>query len=198
VRAFVVKRLASRLGSVALAALLGSSALAFPGVAHAEPLLAPVDLLPRAPAPRPRMTPPRLAPLAPPPAPPADEGPSRRAVAMTAAVVAALGAGVGATAGVLALRDRSSFEAHPTGAVASRGNEEAVIADVGLGAAVLAAVTSVVLFLRDDPPPAPGASPAATPRSPGAERVLERIPGSVSFTPSLTPHGVGAGFTVRF
>jgi hypothetical protein len=107
--------------------------------------------------------------------------------------VAIVGVGVGTVFGVLALNDQSSYNATPTGSSLANANQDAVIADVAFGAAVIAGVTSVVLYLRpDDAPPAPvkpaaGVAPAAP-------------PGHVSFTvaPIARPHGAGAGVVLRF
>jgi hypothetical protein len=104
--------------------------------------------------------------------------------------VAVVGVGVGTAFGVLSLNDQSSFNAHPTFGAASSGNQEAVVADVCFGAAVIAGVTSVVLFVR-------GASgDAAVPSQP----VRNPTPVHVSFSisPIVSPHGGGAGAVLRF
>jgi hypothetical protein len=64
--------------------------------------------------------------------------------------LAVVGIGVGSAFGALALSQQSSFNAHPTPAGASLGNQDAVVCDVAFGAAVIAGVTSLILFL--DPP----------------------------------------------
>jgi hypothetical protein len=123
------------------------------------------------------------------------EKPATRFVAVAAAGVAVVGVGVGAAFGVLALNSKSAFDAHPTVARADTGNQEAVLADVAFGTAVIAGVTSVVLFLRSPDGPAPPATetPPAAGDAPGK-------PAAVSFTmsPLVSAHGAGVGAFVRF
>ena len=86
-----------------------------------------------------------------------------------------------------------TIERHPTLVEHSdKGNNDAAYADGAIALAVIAGVTSAVLFLTDDPT----ASPPATPSTGGgAPR-----PRSASITPSpfITSHGGGAGALVRF
>jgi hypothetical protein len=107
-----------------------------------------------------------------------------RVAAFVTAGIAVVGLGVGITFGVLALDTQTSFNQHPTVAGANMGNQEAVIADVGFGAAVIAGVTSVLLFVKKDAPP-------------GSVPVKES---AVSFTvsPMVSEHGGGAGAILRF
>ncbi len=160
---------------------------ALPMQAHAEERVASVDFFPPSHTQMPtgRMPAPRLAPRASSPVVPVvptppDPGPSRRAVAITAAIVAVAGAGAGTAFGVLALHDKSTYDAHPTAAVASRGDEEAVLADVCLGGALIAGVTSAVLLLTSDEPVAPLHAPPLT------------------VTPALSPRAAGVSVVLRF
>jgi hypothetical protein len=119
---------------------------------------------------------------------PASGGVTPRCVAFVAAGLAVVGVGVGTTFGVLALDSKNTFDAHPTVARADTGNQEAVLADVAFGTAVIAGVTSLVLFLKH-------AEPATqTPAAPASP------PASVSFavSPMVSPHGGGAGAVLRF
>jgi hypothetical protein len=143
-----------------------------------------------------------IAPDAPPPPPPdSSSAPpvSRRntqMVAFTLAGVAVAGAGAGIAFGVLALNDKSSFDAHPTYHAASSASENAVLSDVCLGGGVIAAVTSVILFVRayQTSPEAAASShtPLVAPASKGSSSV------SLTLTPLITVHGGGAGAALRF
>jgi hypothetical protein len=98
--------------------------------------------------------------------------------------VAAVGIGVGIGFGVAALHDNSQYDPRTSPlSAASLGNQNAVVSDVGFGAAAIAGVTSLVLFLRKDPDDAP-------PRDPKA----------ISFTmsPTAGPHGAGAAAVLHF
>jgi hypothetical protein len=122
---------------------------------------------------------------------------STRCVAFIAAGVAVVGVGVGTAFGVLALDKKSDFEAHPTVAGANTGNQEAVLADVAFGTAVIAGVTSLVLFLKHDQPDDATVT-TGSPSHPGDAPT--KPASSVSFTvsPILSPHGGGAGAVLRF
>ncbi len=98
--------------------------------------------------------------------------------------------GVGTAFGVLALNNQSSYDATPTGSSLANANQDAVLADVAFGAAVIAGVTSVVLFLKPDDAAPAGTKPAAT--SGRANRT------SFSVAPTVCPHGAGAGVVLRF
>ena len=99
---------------------------------------------------------------------------------------AVAGFGVGVAFGVLALNNQSDYATKPSGASLGSANQDAVIADVGIGAAVIAGVTSVVLFLKPDEPVLP--LPAAPNTSPV----------SFAIAPSFGPHSAGAGVVLRF
>jgi hypothetical protein len=144
-----------------------------------------------------------LAPASPPPSPPDPTAPTappatRRSMQIAAFVlggVAVAGAGAGAAFGVLALNDKSSFDAHPTSRSASLANENAVLSDVFLGGAVVAAVTSIVLFVRFYHAP-----PEASAGDHGPLAPVPKASSAVTFTlsPLITLHGGGAGAALRF
>jgi hypothetical protein len=95
---------------------------------------------------------------------------------------------VGVAFGVLALNAKSDFEKNPTLSGADSGNNYAAYCDASFGAAVLAGVTSIVLFLADrnvhqDPATQEGAAKDAI---------------TLTASPILVPHGAGAGAVVRF
>jgi len=104
--------------------------------------------------------------------------------------LAVVGIGVGSAFGALALSQQSSFNAHPTPAGASLGNQDAVVCDVAFGAAVIAGVTSLILFL--DPPAHDEI------RTPGSAPPTPKPAASFSVAPTLSPHAAGAGFVLRF
>jgi hypothetical protein len=112
-----------------------------------------------------------------------DSGPSRKVVAVVAAGIAVVGIGVGSAFGVLAMNTQSSFDAHPTAAGASTGNQEALLCDVAFGAAVIAGVTSAVLFLTDPPGPPPRIPPMTN---------------RLMLSPTVSQHGGGAAVLIRF
>lgn len=152
--------------------------------------------LSEAPAPPPPPPPPPDAYVAPPPpepvfvpAPPPPEPKIKRStVALVAAGVAVVGAGVATTFGILALDNKSDYQKGPTYANADRGNNDAAYADGGIALAVAAGVTSLVLYLtRDD---VPDDRPAAAGRKKPAT--------GLSASPFVTSHGAGAGAVFRF
>ena len=110
--------------------------------------------------------------------------------------VAVVGTGFGVAFGVVALNDKRSFDAHPTFSAGNSGNENAVLADVCFGAAVVAAVTSLVLLVRS-PSPEPSPDPAAGSASP-ATPAREKSAVNFSVSPMMTLHGGGAGASLRF
>ena len=112
-----------------------------------------------------------------------DEHPSRLAAYIFGGV-AIVGVGVGTAFGILALNNQSNYNASPNASSQSSANQDAVIADVAIGAAVIAGVTSVVLFLKHEEPSAKSTVPAS----------------SVSFSiaPIVDPHEAGAGVLLRF
>jgi hypothetical protein len=123
------------------------------------------------------------------PAPPAPAPAVKRStVALWAAGVAVAGAGTSAVFGVLALRNKSAFDATPTHASAASGNNDAAYADGALALAVAAGITSLVLFLTDDTPHDADPATAAT----------RKTSAVFSASPVITPRGGGAGLVIRF
>jgi hypothetical protein len=113
---------------------------------------------------------------------------SRRKVAGVAAGVAAAAA-VGATVfGVLALREKSSYDGTPTYANTDNGDNFAAYTDGCIALAVAAGVTSLVLYLTRDTTSA-GDPAAAGPKKPAA---------AFSLSPLVTAHAGGAGALLRF
>jgi hypothetical protein len=139
-------------------------------------------------------TPPESAPL---PASPPVTRTDLRVAALVTAGVALVAAGAGVVFGVLALNDKSHFDDQVNGTMslgtvradqaANSASENAVAADVCFGGAVVAAVTSIVLFVRSESV-ATGAD--AAPKGQGALHF--------TVSPVMTPHGGGAGAVLRF
>jgi len=100
--------------------------------------------------------------------------------------------GVGTVFGVMALNDKSNFDAHPTNSTADDGETHALICDMAFGVALTLGVTSLVLFLSNDEAPAAAPSPATPSEAPKTAAF------SITATPIVTPHGGGAGALVRF
>jgi hypothetical protein len=98
----------------------------------------------------------------------------------------ALGAlATGAVYGVLAWQDHTEFLADPTADTASRGQFNAFMADICFaGAASLGIITAILLSRPEVEPPNAQAPPTPRPR--------------VSFAPFASPHGAGAGASVRW
>jgi hypothetical protein len=97
--------------------------------------------------------------------------------------VALVGVGVGTGFGIEALHEKSQFNPRTSSvSAANLGNQNAVVSDVGFGAAVIAGVTSIVLFLKDEP----------------ADHPKEPRPVSFTVSPIASPHGAGAGAVLRF
>lgn len=135
--------------------------------------------------PPPSPAPPPPAPAAPPPpAPPPTPSVTRTTVAIIAACVSVVGAGVATAFGILALQNKSDYQTNPTYANADNGNNDAAYADAGIALAVAAGVTSIVLFATRPTPD------GTTARSAGTR--------SFSAAPIVTPHGGGAGALLRF
>jgi hypothetical protein len=136
-------------------------------------------------------------PLAPPPsaetvsvpAPPSDPSTQRGTVALVAAGVAVLSAGVGVVFGVLALQDKNDYGKHPTYSNVDDGTNDAAYADGCIALPVAAGVTSLVLSLTS----ADGAQPAAS--------VPKKRSAAFSASPivtTITTHGGSAGVLLRF
>jgi hypothetical protein len=116
-------------------------------------------------------------------APPAP-GVKRSAVALIAAGVAVVGAGVGTAFGVLALQNKSDYRNNPTYSNSDNGNNDAAYADGAIALALAAGVTSLVLYITRD--------------SGSAESTPTRHSVAFSASPLVLPHGAGAGALVRF
>jgi hypothetical protein len=110
---------------------------------------------------------------------------TRRSVAFAAAGVAVIGAGIGASFGALALHNKSLYQRQPTLSNSDNGNNDAAYADGGIVLAVAAGITSLVLFLTDDPTPPAG-------------HVAPPPSATVQASPFVTLHGGGAGAVLRF
>ena len=153
---------------VALLAFVAYSAT--PAEAHADPVLV-VEAGPTA------LGPPLASP------PPSRSGSHSRLPEILLGSLAVASAAAGSVFGVLALDEKNDFQKHPTFSSADSANEDAVVADVGFGAAVALGVTTLVLLLR------------------GEEELHLAAAGSrVTFavSPVVTQHGGGAGAVLRF
>ncbi len=176
---------------VALTALVVVSALPLqatadvPAPTGTETTPPPLPAPPPAPAPAPAMPPPPPLPE-PIPLPPPPPAPSvtRNTVAWWAAGIAVVGAGAATAFGVLALQNQSDYNKGPTYSNADGGNNNAAYADGCIFLAAAAGVTSLVLFLTNDP----------TPSAPAAAKTSLTL----SASPVVTPHGGGAGAVLRF
>jgi hypothetical protein len=124
------------------------------------------------------------APLPPPP----DPSVQRTTVALVAAGVAVVGAGVGTVFGLLALHNKSDYRRAPTYANSDQGNNDAAYADGALALAVAAAVTSLVLYVTNGPSADQDPDPATAKKRSAA----------FSASPFVTSHGGGAGALLRF
>jgi len=113
---------------------------------------------------------------------------SRRNVALWAAGVAVAGAGTSAVFGVLALRNKSAYDKAPTQGNTVNGNNDAAYSDGALALAIAAGVTSLVLFLTNEP------THDADPASAAGKKTSAVL----SASPVITPHGGGAGVLLRF
>jgi hypothetical protein len=93
----------------------------------------------------------------------------------------------------MTLSDKSDFDKNPTTSTADNGDTHALITDMAFGVALTFGVTSAVLFLTKDEPPAQSkaASKAVTAKSDKSHVTLTP-------TPMVGAHSGGAGLTVRF
>ena len=107
-------------------------------------------------------------------------------MALIAAGVAVVGAGVGAVFGALALQNKSDYGKSPTYANSGNGNNDAAYADGCIALAVAAGVTSLVLFLTDDT------------HGDDSARAAKARAATFSATPIVTARGGGAGVQLRF
>jgi hypothetical protein len=183
----VKKRIAKAHVLLGLAAFVTSSAVPTRAFADGSELV--TGIAPASPPPPPPES--KAEPTAPSPAPesstPSSTQPSARVVALVLGGIAVVGAGSGIAFGVLALKDKSSFESHPTFRAADSANENAVLSDVCLGGAVVAAVTSIVLLVRSS-----GSPPKGTAGSHESKALRFMV------SPMIASHGGGAGAALRF
>ena len=156
--------------------LLGLVALAALSAMPVRALASPPEAPPSAVAPPP--------PPAPPPVP--EPAVKRNTVALVAAGVAVASAGAATVFGVLALQNKSDYQAHPTYSNSDNGNNDAAYTDGCIAVAVAAGVTSLVLYLTRD------TTHDADPPGPAPRSAV------FSASPVVTPHGGGAGFVLRF
>jgi tetratricopeptide (TPR) repeat protein len=134
--------------------------------------------------------------MTPVPPPPTPENHSP-VLAYAAAGVALAAAGVGASFGILALNDKTTFDSNPTTQNASNRNAHALVADVAFGVVLASGATSAILFLTHHeaaPPPDGAAGPSAG----RVARVTSPPAWTIMPTPIVGMHGAGAGLTVRF
>jgi hypothetical protein len=108
----------------------------------------------------------------------------RSTVALVAAGVAVVGAGVGTAFGVLALQNKSDYRNNPTYSNYDNGNNDAAYADGAIALALAAGVTSLVLYITRD-----SGSPEGAPTKHSV---------AFSASPVVVPHGAGAGAILRF
>jgi hypothetical protein len=119
--------------------------------------------------------------------PPAE--PRSKVPALVTGGLAIAAAGVGTVFGIIALGDKSDFDKNPTTATADSGDTHALIADMAFGVALTFGVTSAVLFLtRDEPPAATSA----------VEHKKQKTAVTLTPVPIAGPHTGGAGFVLRF
>jgi hypothetical protein len=165
--------------------------------ASRQTVSADLDLEP----PPPPTTPPPVA-VAPPPPPPSPpppppQEPRSKVPAYVTGGLAIVAAGVGTAFGIAALSDKSQFDKNPTTQTADNGDTHALICDMSFGVALTFGVTSAVLFLtRDEPPAASSAKPLT--REAKAEADAKRNRPTLVPTPIVLPHSGGAGLTLRF
>ncbi len=122
--------------------------------------------------------------------PPPPEARSKVPAIVTGALAIAA-AGVGTVFGIIALGDKSDFDKNPTTQTADDGDTHALIADMAFGVALTFGVTSAVLFLTRDEPPAATSSIDPKP-------VKKAAAVTITPTPIVGPHSGGAGFVLRF
>lgn len=123
------------------------------------------------------------------PVPPPPE-PRSKVPAIVTGALAVAAAGVGTVFGIIALGDKSDFDKNPTTQTADDGDTHALIADMAFGVALTFGVTSAVLFLTRDDPPAAAAS--IDPKA------VKKAAVTITPTPIVGPHSGGAGFVLRF
>lgn len=163
-------------------------------VAFASPQTVKADLEPEPPPPPPPPPPEPVAAAPPPPAPPPPQARSLVPAFVTGGL-AVVAAGVGTVFGVMALSDKSNFDKSPTTSTADNGDTHALISDMSFGVALTFGVTSAVLFLTKDEPPA--VAQAASRTTAKADTPKKRAI-TVEPAPVIGPHVGGAGVLLRF
>jgi hypothetical protein len=148
--------------------------------------------------PPPPPPPPPVAAAEPPPPPPPPPPPQPRSLvpAYVTGGLAVVAAGVGAVFGVMALNDKSSFDKNPTTSTADNGDTHALISDMSFGVALTFGVTSAVLFLTKDEPPATSQVSGHTTTARADARKKSAV--TVQPVPVVGPHEGGAGLLLRF
>src|SRR5262249_46940158 len=136
----------------------------------------------------------------PPPPPPATQATEPKGSSTVPALVtgglAVVALGVGTIFGVMALQDKSDFDKNPTSSKADDGENHALIADMAFGVAVTLGVTSAVLFFSGSGSQGASTKNETAPKVAKAQRQSKG--GGFAVTPIVTPHGGGAGATLRF
>jgi hypothetical protein len=167
-------------------------------VAFASTQTVSATLDPEAPAaaPPPVAATPPPAPETPPPPPPPPPEPRSKVPAYVTGGLAIVAAGVGTVFGIMTLSDKSDFDKNPTTSTADNGDTHALITDMAFGVALTFGVTSAVLFLTKDEPPA---ASSAAPRAVTAKaQKTHKSHVTVTPAPMVGAHSGGAGLTVRF
>ncbi|HXX70526.1 MAG TPA: hypothetical protein VEK07_25310 [Polyangiaceae bacterium] len=166
-------------------------------VAFASAQSAAVDLEAE-PAPQPPPAPVAAAPapVALPAVPPPPQ-PRSKVPAYVTGALAIAAAGVGTAFGILTLNDKAQFDRNPTTQTADNGDTHSLIADMSFGVAITFAVTSIVLFVTKDEPPASTTSAQPPTRVARTRRTETR---SVGWTvaPMVGSRSGGADLVVRF
>jgi hypothetical protein len=141
--------------------------------------------------------PPPVVAAEPPPAPSALPLPQPRSLvpAFVTGGLAIAAAGVGTVFGIMALNDKSSYDKNPTTSTADNGDTHALISDMSFGVALTFGVTSLVLLLTKDEPPATSQGAA---RTTTARADVQKKPVTVEPVPVVGPHVGGAGVLLRF
>jgi hypothetical protein len=179
--------------------------------ASMQTVSASLDPEPQAAAAAPPAPEPVAAAAAAPPPPPAETPPPPAPRSLIPAYVtgglAIAAAGVGTVFGIIALGDKSDFDKNPMSSTADNGDTHALISDMAFGVAITFGVTSAVLFLSKEEPPATSAASArvvaggSDPTGTGERRPVSTpraAPVQWMATPIIDRHGGGAGVVVRF
>lgn len=153
-----------------------------------------LDAEPPPPPPPVAAAPPPQPETPPPPPPPPPPEPRSKVPAYVTGGLAIVAAGVGTVFGIMTLSDKSDFDKNPTTSTADNGDTHALITDMAFGVALTFGVTSAVLFLTKDEPPAQS---KAAPKTVTAKAQSDKHV-TITPTPMVGAHSGGAGLTVRF